>query len=582
MPLPGWGIFKNRVMGTMVGTAAGMAAADALSPAFRELVYEMERQLTNRVLTPAQLAELVAVGLIGQDAGADAAAASGYDRDRFAQMVAIAGSGPGTDNLLQLRRRGAIDDDAVTRGLRQGGVRREWQGELRTLLERLLDPDTLAEASARGLTSGPAAQREADLNGISAARFELLERLAARPPTTGELLDLVNRGDVDEGRARRALRDAGVREEWVDELLRLRFHLAPPTDLVRFAVREAYTPEIVQRFRLDEDLPARFVTEAARLGIDPELARLYWRAHWDLPSPTQGFEMFHRAIIDRATLQLLLRALDVMPFWRDRLIELAYRVPGRIDLRRMFRFDVIDRGRLVRGYLDLGYSPEVAAELARFAQREKLEPERDLTKSELVGLYEESALERAPAVEALRGLGYDEREAGLILGLADARRARRLRAQLIRVVRGRYLRRALEEDEARRRLTAAGVPAPEQEQNLELWRLEREQEEPESVRHVSEAQMRAAWRRGQVSESRYRAHLQALRLPLDEQDILVQLYRPEAPPPRTRDLTRADLIRAYTKGILSRQQVTERLLGLGYDADEVELIFTLAEQTVSV
>ncbi|GAH93918.1 unnamed protein product, partial [marine sediment metagenome] len=43
--------------------------------------------------------------------------------------------------------------------------------------------------------------------------------------------------------------------------------------------------------------------------------------HWSLPSPSQGFEMLHRGVIDEAELNMLLRALDIMPFWREKLTK---------------------------------------------------------------------------------------------------------------------------------------------------------------------------------------------------------------------------------------------------------------------
>lgn len=525
----------NRTLAQAVGTGVGIAAADAYGPALRPLAYQVERALTNRVLTPAELAELVIRGARTEGEAAPEAANSGVDVDRFHELTLLVGNPPGPQELIELWRREATDEAGFERGIRQGRFRTEWMDEFKAFKQALLAEGTLAEAAARDLGDGFDLAAEAARRGLSPERFELLARLGARPPATGQLFDLLNRGEINEGRTRQALRDLGIREEWTSDLLALRFVLPSPSDLVRFAVREVYTPAIAERFGLAEDFPPVFASEAARIGLSPELARQYWMAHWELPSAEQGFAMFHRFrpgtdqhIIGRPDLELLLRARDVMPFWRDRLIQLAFRVPGRIDLRRAFRAGVINRATLVRGYTELGYAPEWVERLARFAQREKMAAERDLTKAEWISLYEGGAVPREEALRGLDELGYDEREAGLILGLADAKRARRLRAQLVKVVRSRFLRRTIEADEARRRMTAAGVPAGEQEFNLELWELERAEEPEGEVRHISEAQMRAAWRRAIVNEERYRAHLTTLRIPAEEQEVLVALYRPAA------------------------------------------------------
>ena len=52
--------------------------------------------------------------------------------------------------------------------------------------------------------------------------------------------------------------------------------------------------------------------------------------------------MLHRGVIDTAELDMLLRAQDVMPFWRDRLTAIAYRPLTRVDVRRMYKQGVLN------------------------------------------------------------------------------------------------------------------------------------------------------------------------------------------------------------------------------------------------
>ncbi|GAH79863.1 unnamed protein product, partial [marine sediment metagenome] len=74
---------------------------------------------------------------------------------------------------------------------------------------------------------------------------------------------------------------------------------------------------------------------AGKKGLSKEWSERYWAAHWNLPSPQQGFEMLHRGVINVSELNMLLRALDVMPFWRDKLTAIAFRRLTRVDIRRM-------------------------------------------------------------------------------------------------------------------------------------------------------------------------------------------------------------------------------------------------------
>jgi hypothetical protein len=511
---------KNRVLGNIIGFGAGAAAAQAFEPPLRDVAAEMESRFQSRRLTPDDLAELQQRAEISMEAGAAEAAESGVNARRFELLTRIHGQSLGPMELLAALRRGIIDEARFDRGIAQGTIRREWADVLRGLANELLTPSMVAEAEARGLAGGFDTGAEARRNALTRARFELLTRLAGHPPPIGELLDLLNRGRMNESQVRRAMRDAGMRNEYVDDVLELRRVLVPVQDLVRFAVREVYTPEVRRRFRLDEDFPARFATEAARHGLARSDAQDYWAAHWDLPSPEQGFRMLHRGIIERPDLELLLRSLDVMPFWRGRLIDLAFAVPGRIDLRRMFEHGVIDEARVQRGYLDLGYTPEVAQTLTRFAIELAAEPEKNLAKGEIVALYQAREITREDAAIMLQGLGYKPEGAEFVLDIADAKEARAFRNQVVAVVRRRFVDREIDTTAAIARLDEIGMPAEARERLLDLWQFE----VAENPRHITEAQMRAAWKRGIVDEGRYRLHLGQLGYPPDEAQILVELY----------------------------------------------------------
>lgn len=566
----------NRLTGNIIGFGVGAAAASAFEPPLRDLTAQIEAQFTNRRLDPGTLAQLVATGLIDPGGAVAEARESGLDPARFTRLIQQAQTDPTVDELLELHRRGLLDDAGVERGLERNRVRPEWRTRLRSLAERLIDPGTIAGASARGLIGDDEARQLLAQHGLGPRAFELMRRTAQHPPAAGELLDLLNRGSVGEAEVTAALRNNGMRPDWISRYLELRRVLPPVSDTIRFAVREAYTPEIVQRFGLDENFPSRFAQEAARVGLAEDAARLYWRAHWELPSPTQGFQMFHRGLIDRPTLELLLRALDFMPFWRGKVIDLAYNVPGRIDLRRMFQHGVIDKPRVTRGYLDLGYRPEDAAILTEFATVEQADEERQLTKAEVVALYESRTIPREQALGLLDQLGYPEQQREWTLGLADVRRDRAYRNAVVSVVRRRHVDGEITDAEATTRLDKIGVPTAERERLLDLWQFER----AENPSHVSEAQARAAWRAGIIDEGDYRLHLALLRFPANEAEWLVALHRPEAKPPEPppdRDPTEAQLRKMVGKKLITAQQYRDYLAKRGLNRDEVELLVKLYE-----
>jgi len=233
------------------------------------------------------------------------------------------------------------------------------------------------------------------------------------------------------------------------------------SDLIRFAVREVYSPAIAEKFGLFEDFPEKFAEEAAKLGMSREVAQQYWAAHWELPSASMGFEMFHRGIISREELEMLLRALDVMPFWRDKLIKLSYNVPTRVDVRRMYELGVVDLDYVYKVHLALGYSPEDAELLTRWVAKEYESGTRDVTRTEIINAYRMHVISREQAIEMLDAIGYSRDEAEFIIAVEDARAEREELYNYIKALKDLYITGAITEMTFADELDHLDIPASE-------------------------------------------------------------------------------------------------------------------------
>lgn len=212
----------------------------------------------------------------------------------------------------------------------------------------------------------------------------------------------------------------------VDMLKELYFFLPPVQDLIRMAVREVFTPEIASAYGLNRDYPSALTPLARKVGLNEETARQYWAAHWELPSATQGFEMFHRGFISYEELETLLRALDYMPFWREPLINMAYNPLTRVDTRRMYGLGVLNRNEVKRAYKDLGYNDENAERLTEFTIRyednngqPQAEEFRALTRTTYERAYDNGVMSREEAKDAIKDLGYHSDDAELLLDIID-------------------------------------------------------------------------------------------------------------------------------------------------------------------
>jgi hypothetical protein len=260
------------------------------------------------------------------------------------------------------------------------------------------------------------------------------------------------------------VRHLGITDPKRIELLKEMAHRIPGVqDIIRYVVKEAYAPEIYKAFGQDQEYPSIAEADALKSGVRPDMLMKEWIAHWDLPSVGNGFEMLHRGEITQEQLALLLKARDIMPFWRDKLTAISWSVPGRIEVRMMAQLGLVDKAfimdilkkdglaeeyrsivadmNLVRGirtdiqtrytkkWIDSegvkaelaksGLSPAIADRLYQWivtnAKPERTTAEKDLTVAQIVKAVKMGLIEWDDGIQRLLGLNYDEDEADLIM-----------------------------------------------------------------------------------------------------------------------------------------------------------------------
>ncbi len=247
-----------------------------------------------------------------------------------------------------------------------------------------LEPISSGEAAAavfKGVWGEKDFYANASLAGIAPSRAKASFEASKNLPTPGQTQQLFLRGEIKEAEHDTILASYGFSEQHIKEIKSLYAIIPSVTDIITMAVKEAFTPDIATKFGQYEDLPEAFVSWAAKQGLSKDWASRYWAAHWDLPSPQMGFTMYQRGIVDKDSLKLLLKALDIMPFWREKLIELSYNPPTRVDIRRMYKMGVITEDQVYKFHLDIGYSPDNARLLTDFTKRYSApEDESDLDK----------------------------------------------------------------------------------------------------------------------------------------------------------------------------------------------------------
>lgn len=324
--------------------------------------------------------------------------------------------------LMELMRRQSLEQGVARERLQQFGFSPESADSLIALAEPLLAVGTVLNANIRNIVDDAQAGTELAKHGFSSDAIDKLIRSSRVPMTPFSVVSAMWREHVKPDDATKMLMASGLTEADAETFKKTQEVVPSVQDLIRMSVREVFNPAIVKQFGQDLEFPKAMTPWAKKIGMTDEVSKLFWAAHWVLPSPGQGFDMMHRGIIDRAELATLLRALDVMPFWRDKMIQLSDRLIPRRTLPRMAKNGLIDKAALVERFVALGYSDADAVLLAEDALMQNASGARELTKGDILRAFEEGLVGEAFVKERLGKLRYSQTDIDFLLARATVKR----------------------------------------------------------------------------------------------------------------------------------------------------------------
>lgn len=317
-------------------------------------------------------------------------------------------------------------------------------------------------------------------------------------------------------------------------------HIPGPSDLVHMMLRHVEDPAIVGRFKLFDEFERTYKgqlkTWFEQQGVPEEVARYLWAAHWQNMPFGQLAEMKFRlrpekmgnavdpagypyAVTDDDLFQAL-RENDVPPFWRYKLIELKFRLPRLIDVRRAYFAGVIDDSAVLSDLLDRGISPDTAQLLLPVYRRLR----RDfIRRGRIVRLYQSDSVGEDKARQLLAGEGYQADEINDAISWADTEATAAVTQRCVRQIQVRYTRGEIPREDLPTLLSGFGFS-------------------PKQIARV----------------------IQSVGCTLAT---------------KPKDLTAAQICDFHGRGTISDQEALQRLTRLGYSADDAARMFNKCQQT---
>jgi len=210
--------------------------------------------------------------------------------------------------------------------------------------------------------------------------------------------------------------------------------------------------------------------------------------------------MYHRDQIDEEQMDEYFKLVEIPPFWRQRLKNVAYNVLTRVDVRRIHKMGVIDDEGLIKSYMHQGYSRENAEIMAEFTIEYNESDQRSLTKADIEKAYEDRDLDFFEAMVALIEVGYREEAAAFYLSRVDLEMERAVRLEHIDLIKDKFLSNLITEAAARNELMSSGVVTKRINELMERWKVTR----IKNAKLPSKTDVDKMLKHGIISEGEYR------------------------------------------------------------------------------
>lgn len=356
-----------------------------------------------------------------------------------------------------------------------------------------LSPSEAALAVLKGKLPLDEGIKEAALTGLDIGPFQTLVAITGEPPALQELLLLFRRGQIDQARLEEGVKESRIRDEWLPEILDLRYAPPSPAEVISGLV-EGHLP-LAEALKLFQEA-----------GINPEHFQWMYETAGRPPGIVQMLTLLNRHQATEAEVVAAIRESNVKNKYIGALLNLRWRIPPQRTIVSMIRHGVIPDAKATEWLMDLGYHPEDVALFVAEGHSQKTQAEKDLALGTVKALYGDRLLNRAEAEAAIEKLGYDTHEAGMILDLVDVQRTARFRNAAVSRIHTLYVGHHLIRTEASADLDHLGVEAGERDALLDIWDLERQA----NVHHLTLAQVQGAAKRGVIKREEFDRRVEAL------------------------------------------------------------------------
>jgi hypothetical protein len=495
--------------GAALGAAMGAGLMDLLNNWLSEPITTLIAQNPRSKLSAEQSAHLAARNIPVAIDLKHEAAGKGVNEDRFNALVAMSQSAPPVEHVLQMLNRDQISEAEAIAMLADLSIRPRYWDDVIKLRRNFLSPEQSAAGWARNVQSPDDVRAAAARFGVGPADANVLMELAGEPPPLEAVISAWRRGILSEADVDRAIIQGPIRNEWIPAVKALQEQPLPPMEAAAAVTQGHLTlAEGQAKARLSGINSEDFQVIVETSGLPPGLDFAAEAFNRELITDAEYVAMFLESRIKN-------RYVPLMQAMRVKLIpaetvRLAYR-------NNTYPFDAALKTLRGHGYSDVDARAMLALEDAR-----RTEGTRELTRAQIVQLFDNDIVTLEQAQQMLSDLGYGNTEVEWMLSLAEVSKVSRFVTALVTRTRSAFLAGNIDATQAAELMAEAGIAAGARDGAITLWTLELEA----LAANLTTAQIQAAVRRNLLTSAE--AHERFVRRGYSERDadVLVALATP--------------------------------------------------------
>lgn len=449
--------------GSIAGTTMSAGLFDLINNWLAPGIHGIISDTPNSVLSPETVAQAIVRGIRtivpGDNIEGDALS-NGVNLDRLAILTQLAFERPSVNQTQDLVNRGIWGPGRAIDNLQRLGISLDDVHDLLAARIAVLSPAELATMFNRDVVTMAEGKHEAAKSGMPPEDFEKLAEIYGQPLSAQELAEAFRRGFIDRGRFERGIIQGPLRKEWFDVLEQLSYSRMSTIDAA----------DAVNQGHMSRD-EAESVAKAN--GLDPQDFQTLIDIAGAPPGVDFITEALNRGFIDEETFNQAFLESRIKNRYVHLFLEMRTRLIPQETVRLLYRNGVYSREATLDTLLKHGFTPDDANALISLEETRQDDTTKELTRAQIVNLYEVRGIDLETALTMLFGLGYSENNARAMIELADLQRLQKFINAAVTRVKAAYLAGRMDDNEASAQLDALGVPPEQRDDFLIIWDIDR-------------------------------------------------------------------------------------------------------------